>query len=56
VDGQLCAACHLQIAKTYALTGMARSFYKPPSSIENQPFFHEPSGTWYAMVQRDGKS
>jgi predicted CXXCH cytochrome family protein len=54
VEDQLCATCHSKIAKSYALTGMARSFYQPASPIETKPFFHEPSRTWYAMVQREG--
>jgi Flp pilus assembly protein TadD len=60
VDSKLCAACHAKIAQAYALTGMARSFYRPAGAPQledyarRNPFFHQPSGTWYAMVQRDG--
>jgi predicted CXXCH cytochrome family protein len=60
VDSKLCAACHAKIAQTYALTGMARSFYRPAGNppvedyARGNPFFHQPSGTWYAMLQRDG--
>jgi predicted CXXCH cytochrome family protein len=60
VDAHQCAACHPKIAETYARTGMARSFYSPspPTRIEDfdrgNPFHHERSGTWYAMLQRDG--
>jgi predicted CXXCH cytochrome family protein len=60
VDSKLCSACHVKIAQTYALTGMARSFYQPPGKppvedyVRGKPFFHKPSGTWYAMLQRDG--
>jgi Flp pilus assembly protein TadD len=53
VDAQVCSSCHPKIARTYALTGMARSFYRP-QSIGGNTFFHEKSGTWYAMLQRDG--
>src|SRR5216684_1108892 len=53
VDTQLCAGCHAKIARTYALTGMARSFYRP-QGIRDSSFFHEKSGTWYAMLQRNG--
>jgi Flp pilus assembly protein TadD len=57
VDGQLCATCHAGIAGTYSLTGMGRSFYRPQpqTPLENGPYFHQASGTWYAMVKRDGK-
>jgi predicted CXXCH cytochrome family protein len=55
VDAQLCATCHAKIAKTYALTGMARSFSR--AAVQNSdPYFHERSGTWYSMVDRDGKN
>jgi Flp pilus assembly protein TadD len=60
VDGQLCAGCHSKIAQTYALTGMARSFQRPQpqNTLEDytrgNPFYHQVSGTWYAMEQRDG--
>jgi predicted CXXCH cytochrome family protein len=54
-----CAVCHPRIAESYARTGMARSFYRAPGkSVEDftrgNPFYHQPSGTWYEMVQRDG--
>lgn len=61
VDAHQCAACHQRIAETYARTGMARSFYSssPSSRTEDfdrgNPFYHEHSSTWYAMLQRDGK-
>jgi predicted CXXCH cytochrome family protein len=60
VDSKLCAGCHAKIAKTYALTGMARSFYRPAGEpppedfARGNPFFHQPSDTWYAMLQRGG--
>ena len=59
VDGEVCSTCHSAIARTYALTGMGRSFYRlqPRTSVEDftrgNPFFHQASGTWYAMVKRD---
>jgi predicted CXXCH cytochrome family protein len=62
VDSKLCAACHAKIAQTYALTGMARSFYRPAANppvedyARGNPFFHKPSGTWYAMLRRDGET
>src|ERR1017187_7362642 len=58
VDAHLCAGCHPKIAQTYALTGMARSFYRlqPQAATEDyargNPFYHQLSGTWYAMVKR----
>jgi predicted CXXCH cytochrome family protein len=53
---QQCAECHPKIARTYAQTGMARSFYRTPAqtAIDPNPFYHQPSGTWYAMVRREG--
>jgi predicted CXXCH cytochrome family protein len=57
VDAQLCATCHAKIAKTYALTGMARSFSQAGAQkLTGDPYFHERSGTWFAMVQREGKT
>ncbi len=59
--GQVCATCHSEIARTYARTGMGRSFYRPSTQAmvedftRGNPFFHQSSGTWYAMVQRDGQ-
>jgi Flp pilus assembly protein TadD len=53
VDAHLCAGCHEKIARTYALTGMARSFYRS-QAVGDNTFFHQKSGTWYAMLQRDG--
>ena len=55
VNAQLCATCHSKIAESYAKTGMGRSVYRSQSPVESR-YFHEPSGTWYAMVSRDGKT
>jgi Tfp pilus assembly protein PilF len=49
-----CATCHSKIAATFAKTGMARSFYKP-GPIETTRFHHQPSDTWYAVVERGGQ-
>ncbi|HVW86002.1 MAG TPA: tetratricopeptide repeat protein, partial [Bryobacteraceae bacterium] len=49
-----CAPCHPKIARTYAKTGMARSFYRP-SEPETARFYHKLSDTWYAMEQRGGE-
>ncbi len=59
VDSHLCAACHTKIAQTYALTGMGRSFYRPNTKTtpedysRGNPFYHQLSGTWYAMEKRE---
>jgi hypothetical protein len=61
VDSRVCAGCHAKIAQTYALTGMARSFFKPrpQTTVEDlsrgNPFFHQASGTWYQMIEQDGQ-
>jgi Flp pilus assembly protein TadD len=56
VDARLCASCHPQIAATYARTGMGRSFSLPTlKDVTSRPYFHQPSSTWFAMLQRDGK-
>src|SRR5262245_23709015 len=60
VDSRKCAECHSQIARTYPLTGMGRSFYRPRAGKEEEdftkgnPFHHMVSDTWYAMEQRGG--
>jgi Flp pilus assembly protein TadD len=48
-----CATCHPAITATFAKTGMARSFYKP-AAIEPVRYYHKPSETWYAILERDG--
>jgi Tfp pilus assembly protein PilF len=61
VDPAICAGCHQGIAKSYQLTGMGRSFYRPTTgnAIEDyttrNAVHNEPSGLTYTMVQRDGK-
>ncbi len=37
---------------------MARSFYRPlpQHAIQDRPYYHEPSATWYAMLQRGGQT
>ena len=59
LDARVCAACHPKIAQSYARTGMARAFARAGIAGEDlsrgNPFFHEASGSWYAMLQRDGK-
>ncbi len=51
-DARECAVCHAKIAATYAMTGMARSFYRP-HSLESARYYHELSGTWYATEAHD---
>ncbi|MEI9970752.1 MAG: cytochrome c3 family protein [Ignavibacteriota bacterium] len=56
VDRKLCANCHPSIARTYARTGMARSFYRAnPQDVTPVSFHHLASDTWYAMVSEAGK-
>jgi predicted CXXCH cytochrome family protein len=56
VDSKACAACHAEIAKTYRLTGMARSFYsvKGEAAANSPPYYQRASGTSFQMVQREG--
>lgn len=61
VNPTLCSGCHPAIAKTYALTGMGRSFYRlrPESAIEDfksrNEIVHPASGRYYTMFQREGQ-
>lgn len=57
-----CASCHRQIARTYSLTGMARSFAKVRvgtpqfADVETaSQLFHAVSGRYYTMEERDGR-
>ena len=56
-----CASCHRNIWITYQRTGMARSFYRPSPSntvedfTKHNVFYHQPSGSYFIMLQRDGK-
>src|SRR5579871_1384389 len=60
VDSKVCALCHAQIARTFALTGMGRSFYRLDAAhvVEDfsrgNPFYHQMSDTWYRMDRKDG--
>jgi predicted CXXCH cytochrome family protein len=54
-----CATCHARIAKSYALTGMARSVArlgagKSPRGTAGR-VDHKASGRHYTMLQRDGR-
>jgi predicted CXXCH cytochrome family protein len=61
VDPAVCASCHYDIAKTYQLTGMGHSLYRPAaaSTIEdykNRNTVHnQASGLSYTMVEHDGQ-
>ncbi len=60
VDPAWCATCHADIAKTYALTGMGRSFQNVTlDTMEKFPagqaYFHAPSKSYFSIVERDGK-
>jgi tetratricopeptide (TPR) repeat protein len=61
VNPSLCAACHQEIARTYRLTGMGRSFFRPRSEnvVEDyqtrNTLYHRASDRTYTMVARDGR-
>jgi predicted CXXCH cytochrome family protein len=59
VNSRLCARCHADIARTFAQTGMARSFRSAletftPDEFNGATFFHEASREWFRMQRRDG--
>jgi predicted CXXCH cytochrome family protein len=61
VNPAACAGCHAAIAKSYAQTGMGRSFFRPGAQPEiedwskNNHFYHAASERHYRMIRRDGK-
>ena len=61
VDSSVCAGCHQEIAKSYRLTGMGRSFYRarPETSAEDysthNTFYNAASDRHYTMLERDGR-
>ncbi len=61
VDPALCAQCHSEIADHFRKTGMGRSFYRlrPSNVVEDftsgKPFYHQPSDSYFAMIERGGK-
>lgn len=61
VDPALCGACHAQVAKTFRLTGMGRSFSKVMGDNPRADFklhnrlYHKPSDRYYTMVERGGR-
>ncbi len=61
VDPATCAGCHQEIAKSYRLTGMGRSLYRPRSenTVEDykthNSIYNRASDRYYTMIERDGK-
>jgi predicted CXXCH cytochrome family protein len=61
VDPAICAGCHQDIAKTYLLTGMGRSLYRPTTAntIEDYQTHNivnnAASSLSYTMVEHDGR-
>lgn len=66
IDPATCAVCHASIAKSFALTGMGRSFAAvtatslhtqsgAPIPLPAEPYFHAPSQTYYMVVARGGQ-
>jgi tetratricopeptide (TPR) repeat protein len=58
IDPSACATCHEQIARTFRLTGMGRSFsrVRPNQARVTEPvrLHHEASQRYYTITQRDG--
>jgi tetratricopeptide (TPR) repeat protein len=61
VNPALCAGCHQKISKSYSLTGMGRSFFRPrPENIvedyqAHNTLYHRASDRYYTMIARDGR-
>jgi hypothetical protein len=61
VDPAICAGCHQDIAKTYLLTGMGRSLYRPTAANTVEDYqtrntvHNDASGLTYTMVEHDGR-
>ncbi len=61
VDSSVCGDCHSNIAETYRLTGMGRSFKRASMSNtvgeQKNPitYYHKPSDSYFTMVERDGR-
>ncbi|HKV48897.1 MAG TPA: tetratricopeptide repeat protein [Candidatus Acidoferrales bacterium] len=61
IDPAWCTQCHADIAKTYALTGMGRSFSKINADTmeekfpDDQAYFHAASQSYFAIVKHDGE-
>jgi predicted CXXCH cytochrome family protein len=61
VDPATCAICHREIARTWRLTGMGRSFYRPAAENTVEDYkthntvYNRASDRSYTMLERDGK-
>jgi tetratricopeptide (TPR) repeat protein len=61
VNPVLCANCHQKIARSYGLTGMGRSFFRPrPENIvedfqAHNTLYSRASDRYYTMIARDGR-
>src|SRR5262252_8365597 len=60
LDASVCGTCHREIAASYALTGMGRSFrsVKPESRLpefDGSTFAHEASRQYFTPYAREGK-
>lgn len=55
-DSSVCAPCHASIARSYAQTGMARSFSRITTGVSVKGAYDHPaSGIHYEMLERDGR-
>jgi predicted CXXCH cytochrome family protein len=60
-DPAVCANCHANIARTYRLTGMGRSFYLPQventigSHGQSPTYYHKASDSYFTMLERNGR-
>src|SRR6202044_1127214 len=60
VNSATCAGCHQEIARTYRLTGMGRSFSRPGEDKMVEDFkvhntlYNKPSDRYYKMTERNG--
>jgi predicted CXXCH cytochrome family protein len=61
VNSATCGGCHQDIVKTYRLTGMGRSFYRPSAENRVEDYtvhniiYNRASDRYYTMLERDGK-
>src|SRR5215475_6215985 len=58
VDAKVCAACHQEIAASYARTGMGRSFARVMAAAAPRPardYWHDRSDTHHGIVEREGE-
>lgn len=56
-----CLPCHAAIVESFGKTGMGRSFFPmtKAQAVEdfaaNNRFFHEPSQSWFTLLEREGR-